>query len=105
VFGATKALRNKETRRLFYYSVDHFYYSPLPPGEGLGVGFFLRHKHKDTKKHEGFFISELTTSPFGGLRGLSSPFGRLRGLIKRAHGINPQALLFCISVSDFRLTF
>ena len=33
--------------------------------------------HKETLS---FIISEMTTSPFGGLRGLSSPFGGLRGL-------------------------
>ena len=55
-FLATKTQSHKETRRLFFHSVDNFYYSPLPSGEGSGVRFFFMRKwYFDFRKNH-FYI-------------------------------------------------
>ena len=90
-FSATKTQRHKVTRRLFLISVDNLIGSPLPSGEGLGVrfliheivmisfpksNFYILHSIFYILHffcHEGCFISEMKTSPFGGSRGLPTP--------------------------------
>jgi hypothetical protein len=91
------------TRRVLIHEKMTILYPPIPLLHSI---FYIQYFTFDILHFFSATKAQRNTKAFSFPKWLLPPSGDWGGFkIKRAHGINPQALLFCISVSDFRLTF